>query len=851
MNAPVTPESVDLAECDREPITRLERIQSFGCLLAFAKDWTTVRASANLEEFLGLKPEQVIGASADGFLDPETLHDIRNRMLALFFTRGTERLFGVSLREGYPRFDVAVHQSDGFYILEAEPSGTTGAIDAAMMVRGAMARMQSLASLDKFHRETTRQVRAITGFDRVMIYRFDEEGAGEVIAESLSPGMESYLGLHYPASDIPQQARALYLRNPFRIIADVASPTVVLLPSSPTTPPLDLTLSVTRAVSPIHIEYLRNMGIAASMSLSIIVEGQLWGLIACHQASSRRTDFVVRTAAEFFGQMYSMTLEARLRKIADEEDTRVREATTRLIQAVVGDDALITRVQWLQDEIQDIIPCHGTVVLVRGRALKSGMVPTEADLTILLDVLQHSPHGQVIAASHLSAFVQQPESREGGPAGFLAIPLSSTPRDYLLLFRGEQVKDINWAGNPVKPTAGRTEERISPRKSFAAFLQVIRGRSAPFTKRERRSAEAIRAALIEVSLRVSESTDEARNRLVDRQETLIAELNHRLRNVFGLMRALVNQTQGDATDVTGYAEALVGRVHALAKAHDRVTSKNGAAAPLSSLFHDEINAYVPLQRDRFVIHGPEVLLRPLGFSALALVIHELVTNSLKYGALSAHGRVDVVVTQTEEGTHLHWRESEGPPVTPPSRRGFGSVVIERIVPFDLQGRAQVHYLSTGFEALFFVPAEYIDMKSIREGDVEPPPPQWNVATPGARPLEGVLALLLEDNLIAALEAEDMLKAFGAKTVWTVATVAAARQILADYPVGFAMLDVNVGSENSFGLAAEVRERGIPFLFASGYGDALPQGLGGLSVPVVVKPYERNQLCTAIAQLLSG
>ena len=296
MNAPLTPAPVDLAECDREPITRLERIQSFGCLLAFAKDWTTVRASANLEAFLGVKPEQVLGASADDFLDPETLHDIRNRMLALFFTRGTERLFGVSLREGYPRFNVAVHQSDGLYILEAEPSGTTGAIDAVTMVRGALARLQSLPTLDKFHRETTRQVRAITGFDRVMIYRFDEEGAGEVIAESLSPGMESYLGLHYPASDIPQQARALSAQSVSHH-RRCGSGHCRAAACGADTPPLDLTLSVTRAVSPIHIEYLRNMGIAASMSISIIVEGQLWGLIACHPASSRRPDFVVRTAA--------------------------------------------------------------------------------------------------------------------------------------------------------------------------------------------------------------------------------------------------------------------------------------------------------------------------------------------------------------------------------------------------------------------------------------------------------------------------------------------------------------------------------------------------------------------------
>jgi light-regulated signal transduction histidine kinase (bacteriophytochrome) len=848
---PPQPDAAELTQCDREPITRLERIQSFGFLLAVSRDWSVVRASANLESFLGIRAADVIGKTADDFLNAETLHDIRNRMLALFFTRGTERLFGVQLRDGYPLFDVAVHHSAPFYILEAEPSGATGQINAATMVRGALARMQSQETLDKFHREATRQVRSITGFDRVMIYRFDEQGAGEVIAESLRQGMESYLGLHYPASDIPQQARALYLRNPFRIIADVMAPAIALYPeASASVPQLDLTLSVTRAVSPVHIEYLRNMDVAASMSISIIVDGQLWGLIACHQAISRRPDFVVRSATEFFGQVYSLSLEGRLRRLADEEETRVREATIRLIQWVLSGDGLDTRAERLHDEIDEIIPCKGTVLSVRGKILKNGLVPNEADLTALFKRLHLMVENRVIDCSQLASFLPDSEIYEGRPAGFLAIPLSGTPRDYLLLFRAEQVRDIRWAGDPAKLTMTVADERLSPRKSFTAFLQTVRDRSAPFTAREKRSAESIRTALIEVTLRAAETTDEARKRLIDRQQTLIAELNHRLRNVFGLMRALVNQTQVDATDVKGYAEALNGRVHALAKAHDRVTSKSRSAAPLSSLFADEINAYVPQQRDRFVVHGPEVLLKPLAFSSLALVIHELVTNSSKHGALSARGgRVDVFVTTALEGMQLQWHESGGPEVTTPSRRGFGSVVIERVIPFDLQGRAQIHYRSGGFEASFFVPADHLEL--VERPDANAYSRSLEHAAPAAisTPLLGHSALLLEDNLIAALEAEDMLKEFGADPVWTVATVDAARQLLLTGIPGFAMLDIDVGSENSLGFAAEVQSHGIPFLFASGYGDELPQGPDAVTAPIVVKPYERNQLCEAIARVM--
>lgn len=844
------PANADLTECDREPITRLERIQSFGFLLAMTHDWTIVRASANLERFIGIKAEAAIGHSADLLLNPKALHDIRNRMLALFLTRGTERLFGISLRDGHPPFDIAVHQSAPFYILEAEPSGSTEQSDAVSMVRGSILRLQGQASMENFHRDAARQVRAMMGFDRVMIYRFNEEGAGEVIAESVSTSAESYYGLHYPASDIPQQARALYVRNPFRIIVDVHSEAVPIISiSAGANEPLDLTLSVTRAVSPIHIEYLRNMEVAASLSISIVVEGALWGLIACHHTTSRRPSFMLRTAAEFFGQMYSMTLESRLRKGVDESDSRVREATNRLVQAVVGDDALVTRAEWLQDVMQDIIECDGTVVALRGTTFASGLVPNAVHLAAILQTLNSMPPNKVLSAARLAEFVPGIDDYPDRPAGFLALPLSSTPRDYLLLFRREQIHDVHWAGNPEKPVAGSAGTRISPRKSFEAFQQTIRGKSVAFSAREISAAEAVRSALIEVSLRVAESSGDARQRVTERQETLIAELNHRLRNIFGLVRGLINQSHHDAQDIEQYVTALDGRILALARAHERVTRKHFQPVPLNGIFEEEINTYVPRQRDRVAVRGSSVLLRPTAFSSLALVVHELFTNSSKYGALSADGRVDVEIDHEDQAELVvRWRESGGPLVRPPTRRGFGSVVLERIIPYDLKGTVELKYESTGFEASFHIPGEHVlaadkSAQADAESRAEP------AGEAASHPLMGLSVLLLEDNLIAALEAEDMLKDFGAKHVWTIDNIAAAKQVMAEHLPDFAMLDVNVGAEKSFALAAEIHGRGIPFLYASGYGDHLPKIRGLDKIGCIAKPYERTQLCTEIAQLL--
>jgi light-regulated signal transduction histidine kinase (bacteriophytochrome) len=251
------------------------------------------------------------GGSIALFSDQAT-HDIRNRM-AMLFSTGAERLYGVKLLAGRKQaFDLCLHLTSDLLIIEGEESQPDGRMEAASMVRAMIARLAQADTLEAFHRSAARQVRAITGFDRVMIYRFDETGAGEVIADSTRSGVDSFLGLHFPASDIPVQARALYLRNAFRIIADVTSaPTPLLPPIGGVVQPLDLTMAITRAVSPVHIEYLRNMGVGASLSISIIVDGKLWGLIACHNETPRLPSFVMRTAAELFGQMYSLTLESR------------------------------------------------------------------------------------------------------------------------------------------------------------------------------------------------------------------------------------------------------------------------------------------------------------------------------------------------------------------------------------------------------------------------------------------------------------------------------------------------------------------------------------------------------------
>ncbi|MGA1798980.1 HWE histidine kinase domain-containing protein [Sphingomonas sp. 4RDLI-65] len=858
--------SSDLDQCAREQIAFLDHVQSFGFLIALANDWTITRASANLQVFLGTEAAQAIGMKVDRLVAQTALHDVRNRLAGLSGNNGTERLYGVRLTTDRRLFDLAMHYSGDVLILEGEPCSSDQPAEAATLVRSMMARLQVHSAMPAFLRDAARQVRAITGFDRAMIYRFHDDGVGEVVAEAARSPADSLLGLHYPASDIPVQARALYLRNPFRIIADVHAETVAILPRTKSLRPLDLSLAVTRAVSPVHIEYLRNMAVGASLSISIIVEGRLWGLIACHHQTARTPSFVMRSAAELFGAMFSLKLESRLRSAAVVDDDDARSLADRIILTVASNPALLSDPAWLMDSIGDMIDCDGVAVYLRGELNAGGITPDRPRLLEIAHYLDTMPASRVFDTDGIAASLSD-DGRVGGSnggddeaelapglaAGLLAIPISRTPRDYVMLFRRERIEAVQWGGNPDKPTVTDDTGRISPRKSFEAFRKTVRNRSVPFTERDRRVGETIRAALIEVILRLSEETVGDRDRATKQQDVLIGELNHRVRNILALIRGLITQTNAPGITTAAYVEALSGRVQALARAHDQVTLQNWSPAPLATLFEAEVAAFMPDRHDRFRIEGPTVLLRPEAYSSMALVVHELVTNSMKYGALSDGGSVEVMLDyQAGKGLYLTWREVGGPRVQPPTRVGFGTVIVERTVPFDLQGTAAVRYPPEGFEADFFIPARHLasrsDEATTRLRDPHAPSSRTK-SDKGALPLKGMRILLLEDNMIVALTAENLLEDLGATSVWTAAHIAGAEDILGRETIDLAMLDINLGEETSVGLAMRLRSASIPFFFASGYGD--DSGLNAeLAGSVIVrKPYGLQDLHDAVVTVL--
>ena len=823
---------LDTTLCDREPIHLLGAIQSFGFLLTVSSNWCIGHVSNNVSEYLNLPAQVTLGRALDDLLLPHAMHAIRGAVQAMSSPTAVERLFNVPLQPGR-HFDLAVHRSGDWIVVEAEPSVDENKFDAASSTRTMISRLQSPVTVLELCREAARQVRALTGFDRVMIYRFDEDGSGEVVAERMQSTLQSYLGLHYPASDIPRQARELYLRNTLRLIADVDDTVAVIKASGAShATPLDLSLSGLRAVSPIHLEYLRNMGVAASMSISVLQQGKLWGLIVCHHGQPRRLSLNLRTTAELFGQMFSFMLESRQREMERVQERFRLEQHDRLIASLSIRDSVYDTLAPALEQVRGMIACDGFAMIIDGHFLASGAVPEEGALHALSDFIGAKSLHDIYATDHLVAAFSPALAFKEISAGVMAIPIVSITKSYLYFFRAPWDHQREWAGDPRKVNAVVSEGNLlRPRTSFAAWTEQVRGRSKRWTAEDVRLAQQLRVSLREVVFKKSDAVSLARFEASAKQDVLIAELNHRVRNILGLVRGLVSQSHGGVTHVEDFIESISGRIQTLARAHDQITAKQWADAPLSKLIETEALPYLMPGPERLIASGPGVLLNPHSFPTVALVIHELMTNSAKYGALSTlAGKVVVDWSlDADSSLRLRWEEKNGPLVHEPARRGFGTTLIDRSIPFDLKGTANIDYAPQGLRATFTIPAPFFCLSDVSEGATLSP------RAVKLNQLDGDV-LVLEDNLIIALDAEDILLRLGATRVHTASSVREALHIIGHANITFALLDFDLGGEKSTEVARLLHASKIPLIIATGYGKAVELPLELKHLPVISKPY---------------
>jgi len=500
----------DLSNCERELIHLPGSIQPHGAVVVLEGEGRRVlQASRNCDALLGILAEQLVGSPLSvlgGDIPGQLLRQV---------TEGVSRTptpFRGTL-ESSPAgfgFEALLHRNGaGALLLELEPVELATTAQVARGLPSSLAdgvgRLGRAASMEELWSTAVALYREIAGYDRVMVYRFDPDGHGEVVAEAREEHLEPYLGLHYPASDIPQRARELYLRNRVRVLVDVHYQPVPLLPRlhPPTGEELDMSMSWLRSMSPLHLQYLKNMGVTATLVVSIVRGGALWGLIACHHYSPRRLPYAVRAACDLVAEVMSTRIAVMENFARMRAEARIRRLEGEVIQAtnLYGDwrPALLDD----PDRVLRLVGASGAVLAFDGQLHTMGQVPGSSDLRLLLGWIgEQRPVDRLVASHQLGRDLPELEGAGDTASGVLAVPLSSQG-EYLVWLRGEQVQEVRWAGNPNKPVVVGDDPRdLSPRRSFAVWTESVRGTSRGWTQEDRLTAQVVAASLRDVILQV-------------------------------------------------------------------------------------------------------------------------------------------------------------------------------------------------------------------------------------------------------------------------------------------------------------------------------------------------------------
>ncbi|MBA2635521.1 MAG: diguanylate cyclase [Sphingomonas sp.] len=485
-----TLQRADWRACDLEPIHIPGSIQPHGVLLAFDRNRERlVQWAGDCEDILRLRPTPGLGARDLFGTGLDEL--LQGRLLVV----GREPVHvGSIARLGGQQLSVSAHRTRRLIIIELEVEGeAASAIETLERVRAISDGIAAMATLDRACDAAAAHVRAVSGFDRVMVYKFMPDASGSVVAESRASSAMSFLGHRFPASDIPAQARALYTRNLLRVIVDVGYSPVPLEPAGGEA--LDMSNCLLRSVSPAHIQYLTNMGARASMSVSVIVDGALWGLIACHHSQARRVSADARLLCRHVGT----TLSAFIQVNSIVEGERTRAAHSTALEDVLsllrssGDPELALRSSAAQ--LLSLVSCGGVALLARGALVATaGRVPGELDLRWLAEIAERATRGtESYATDSLGQDYPEATRLAADASGLLAVRIDGWRQLMVLWLRPEQVEEIAWAGNPHSESQSSEQSRpLTPRRSFATWRETVQGRSRPWSEAEVKAAQLFR-----------------------------------------------------------------------------------------------------------------------------------------------------------------------------------------------------------------------------------------------------------------------------------------------------------------------------------------------------------------------
>lgn len=479
----------DLSNCEREEIHLAGSIQPHGALLVVSEpDYRILQASANAEAFLNLK--QVIGMT---LADLEG--DLLLRILPHLDPTAQGMPIAVRCRIGNPSaaYDSLLHRPpEGGLIIELERAGPS--FEFSEDIETALQKIRATTSIRALCDESASLFQDRTGYDRVMVYRFDDDGHGEVFSERRRQDLEAFLGNRYPATDIPQMARRLYERTRVRVLVDVHYEAVPLQPRlSPVTgQDLDMSLCFLRSMSPIHLQYLKNMGVCGTLVVSLVVGGKLWGLIACHHYEPRFIHFELRAVCELLAEAIATRIAALESFAQSQSELFVQRLGQRMIEAVSREGDWRSAIFDSSQSILQPLGATGCSLVYEGQVISSGDVPRTQEIRDIAAWLDQQPRSPVFSTASLGLDLPQFANVIDVASGIVVAPISNNPGEYLIWFRPERVRTVTWGGDPLKPfVIGDHPSDLSPRRSFAQWHQVVEGTSEPWTPADIAAARSI------------------------------------------------------------------------------------------------------------------------------------------------------------------------------------------------------------------------------------------------------------------------------------------------------------------------------------------------------------------------
>ena len=680
----------ELSSCDREPIHIPGSIQPHGIMLVADLDTFLVeQAAGDVEPRLGILEweGQPLGAMIGD--------DLVDRLGVLLKQEAAGGLVGQLRTSSGELLDVTAHRSANRAIVELEPASTDTTTSAFVLDRlaAAAAGFERAASLTILCERAAVEFRRMIGFDRVMIYRFLDDGAGRVMAEDKRADLHSFLHQHFPATDIPRQARDLYLRNLSRVIVDVDYTPAVLRGAGGGPPEaLDMSDSTLRSVSPIHLRYLANMGVKASASFSIVKDGVLWGLVACHNETPRPIPYDVRSACLALSGTLSQQIKAKEEAKTYRQRIRLRGFEDDMITLFSREGDLDEALAHHLAEIGRMMGGNGVAVLKGRELIKSGTCPDDGDIRGLAEWLLVRAAEPVFATDDLKHHYPPAMAFLAAASGILAVTLSTDDPWLLMWFRAEQIEIVNWAGNPHKSTEGEPKGSLNPRASFEAWAETVRGRSRAWSLPEVDAAKRLCVALLNVqqgrSLRELNrqltKILQDKDVLLQQKEFLIGEVNHRVQNSLQLVSSFLSMQarESEAPELKAALEEARRRLTAVALVHRRLYRGDhievvDAARYIEELCVDAFSFMGEAWKPHLSLHLSPILISTDRAVILGLVLTELLINVNKYAYDGKEGPIGVELIEDRSHLRMIVADKGGGKVS--VRRGFGTRIMEGLL----------------------------------------------------------------------------------------------------------------------------------------------------------------------------